>query len=574
LNLDKQLKKRFNRKPLFHYLGSPKKEIVNMHFAVKRIVELTCLIALFFVLGCDNSKTDNTGNRGVFRYNQASGISSLDPAFAKDQANIWVTNQLFNGLVQMDDSLQVQPCIARSWEVSPDGKTYTFYLRTDVFFHDHPVFDGGKGPKVTANEVVYSFNRLIDPQVASTGAWLFNNRIAPQQPFYARNDSVFELRLSAPFPPMLSILTMQYCSIVPKQAVEHFGKNFRNNPIGTGPFMFKTWIENEALILTANPRYFETDAAGKPLPYIDGVKVSFMENKRSAYLKFIAGELDFLSGIDATYKDDILTPDGKLHPNLSEKVQLLRSPYLNTEYLGFMLGNGVNAPLTNKKVRQAINYGINRNQIVQYLRNNIGIAATSGFVPQGLPSFNAQTVKGYTYQPQIARRLLTEAGYENGKGLPPITLETTDAYQDISVAIQKQLSEIGIKINLQLNPPAFLREKTAKGEAQFFRASWIADYPDAESYLTVLYGDNPAPPNYTRFKNQQFDQLYQQAMQETNTQKRYELYQKLDRIVIEEAPIVPLFYDEVLRFTQNRVQNLGINPLNLLHLKRVMLSVN
>lgn len=529
------------------------------------------LLGLLFLLSACQTDNKRGGKSGkIFRYNQASGITSLDPAFAKDQANIWAVNQLFNGLVQLNDSLEVKPCIAKSWQISPDGLTYTFILRNDVFFHDHPLFENGKGSRVTAADVVFSFTRITDKTVASPGAWLFNGKISDEQPFTALNDTVFQLRLKQAFRPMLGILTMQYCYIVPQKIVAHYGKEFRNNPIGTGPFVFKTWRENEVLIMTANPGYFETDAFGKPLPYIDGVKVTFIENKRNAFLKFLDGDLDFISGIDATYKDDVLTPDGSLQPNLTDKVQLLRSPYLNTEYLGFLLNPAKGNPaLQNKKVRQAINYGIDRKQLVQYLRNNIGIPATSGFVPQGLPSFSSTAVQGYSFQPQKARQLLKEAGYENGKGLPPITLEITAAYQDICTAIQKQLAELGIPVTLELNPATLLREKTAKGEADFFRASWIADYPDAESYLTVLYGQNPAPPNYTNFKNPEFDKLYLAALAENEDGKRYELYQQIDRIIVEEAPVVPLFYDEVLRFTHLNVHNLGINPLNLLHLKQI-----
>ncbi len=536
----------------------------------KRLVLLVCCLFVFFACGTSSQQNNNKGNK-IFRYNQSSGITSLDPAFAKDQANNWAVNQLFNGLVQMNDRLEVMPAIAKSWEISPDGLTYTFYLRNDVFFHDHPVFEGGKGPRVVAEDVVYSLSRLIDKDVASAGAWLFNDRVNSEQPFFAVNDSTFQLKLNKPFRPMLGILTMQYCSVVPKKIVEHFGKTFRSNPVGTGPFKFTNWRENETLILSANPNYFETDETGQHLPFIEGIKITFMENKRNAYLKFIDGELDLLSGIDATYKDDLLTPDGTLQPQWAEKVKLLRSPYLNSEYLGFMLGKTGNPALQNQKVRQAINYAINREQIVQYLRNNIGIPATSGFVPKGLPSFDASKVKGYTYNPEKAKQLLKEAGFENGKGLPTIPLETTDAYQDICTAIQSQLKEVGINISIALNPASFLREKAAKGEAAFFRGSWIADYPDAESYLTVLYGENPAPPNYTRFNYPPYNQLYLQSLTENNDVQRYDLYQRLDQMMIDQAPIVPLFYDEVLRFVNPRVSNLGINPLNLLNLKQVKL---
>jgi len=507
------------------------------------------LVAVLIFTACNNE--DNKGTKkAFFRYNQASGISSLDPAFAKDQANIWAANQLFNGLV------------------------YTFFLRNDVSFHDNDLFHNGKGPLVTAHDVAYSLNRIVDKKVASAGAWLFNDRIADNNAFVAKNDSVFQMTLKKPFRPMLGILSMQYCSVVPEKIVAHYGKAFRKNPVGTGPFKLKVWKENEVMVLEKNPTYFEKTAQNEQMPFIDGVKITFIENKRNAFLKFIDGELDMLSGIDATYKDDLLSQDGDLLPNRKETINLLRSPYMNTEYLGFQTNpeKQKNKALLIKEVRQAINYGFNRTKMIQFLRNNIGNPAISGFVPKGFPSFDANKVKGYDYNLAKARELLAQAGYPNGEGLPEITLETTSSYKDLCTYIQKELGELGLKVKMEMHPPAFLREKIAKGESDFFRASWIGDYPDAETYLTVLYGGNPAPPNYTQFKNTNYDALYEKALATTNDAELFDLYQQMDRIIIEEAPIVPLFYDEVLRFVQKEVKGLGVNTFNLLTLKKVQLD--
>ncbi|MEZ4888174.1 MAG: ABC transporter substrate-binding protein [Chitinophagales bacterium] len=531
------------------------------------------LIFLCFILYACNTQEGSKDRRKFFRYNQQEGITSLDPAFAKNLANIWAVNQLYNGLVQIDDGLNVQPAVAKSWEISEDGLTYTFHLRNDVHFHQHELFGETKSPIVTAYDVEYSLNRIIDTEVASTGAWLFNNRVATTEPFKALNDTTFQMTLLQPFRPMLGILSMQYCSIVPKVIVEHFGKEFRKNPIGTGAFKLKSWREGDVLVMEKNEAYFEKDKNGTQLPYIDGIRVTFMDNLRTAFLKFKEGELDLLSGIDATYKDDLLSKEGELLPEWKDKINLLRSPYLNTEYLGILMKTDKqNKALNDKRVRQAINYGFDREKMIKFLRNNVGVPATSGFVPKGLPSFNANKVKGYTYNPPKAQTLLKEAGYENGNGLPTIKLETTSAYKDLCTFIQSELADIGFKIELEIHPGSFLREKITKGEAQFFRASWIGDYPDAETYLTVLYGGNPAPPNYTQFNNAEYNALYEAALLENDDAKRYEMYQSMDKILIEEAPIVPLYYDEVLRFTQKNIEGMGINAFNWLYLKEVRID--
>lgn len=526
---------------------------------MKTLTLLYLLIFCLFLSSCQSKSNENSSR--YFRYNQESGISSLDPAFAKDQATIWAANQLFNGLVQLNNSLEVMPCLAKSWQVSSNGLVYTFNLQSNVLFHD--------GTLLNANDVVYSLQRIINPAVASPGAWIFNGKVADTNPFIALNDTTFVLTLKQAFPPILQLLANQYCSIVSKAAVEKYGANFRANPVGTGAFKLKAWKENEVLILGKNTKYFEKDAQGKPLPYIDGVRVSFMENKRNAYLKFINGELDFLSGLDASYKDELINKNGELLSNLSSKINLLKAPYLNTEYLGFNLENTKISAIQKVKVRQALAYSIDKDKIINYLRNNIGKAANAGFIPAGLPSFNANKVKGYYYNINKAQQLLKEAGFEGGKNFPEISLETTQSYSDMASLLQKEWENLGIKVNISLTPPAFLREKMSKGEAIFFRGSWIADYPDAESYLAVLYGKNPAPPNYTRFKNKQFDAWYEKALLENNINERNTLYQKMDSLAIAEVPLIPLYYDEVLRFTQKNIEGLGINAINLLSLKQV-----
>lgn len=521
-------------------------------------------VSFILLSACTEQKKDH---RIFFRYNQSSGISSLDPAYSKDQSTIWACNQLYNSLVQLDDALNVQPAIAKTWEVSEDGKTYTFHLRNDVFFHEDSCFNGGKGRAVTASDVVYSFHRIIDPKVASPGAWIFNNNVDAAEPFKAIDDSTFQLKLSKPFRPMLGILSMHYCSVISKEAVKKYGADFRAHPVGTGPFKLKKWKEGVAMILWKNENYFEKDEAGKPLPYMDGIKITFIDNKKTEYLSFKQKELDFINSIDASFVDEVLDDAGNLKPELRYQFNLLKTPYLNTEYLGFLTSSST--PLSNKKIRQAINYGFDRREMLRYLRKGVGKPAESGFTPYGLPSFDAEKVRGYSYQPEMAKQLLKEAGYENGKGLPEIKLYSNETYKEFALYISKQLEQIDLTVKVELAQPAILREWMSQGKADFFRGSWLADYPDAENYFAVFYSQNGSPPNYTRFNNKEFDLLYEKALSENDDAKRYALYHQMDQIIVEEAPVVPLYYDEVLRFSQTNVEGLTPNALNLLQLKKV-----
>ena len=521
---------------------------------------------LFFsslFLGCNTSDID-AKTKQVFRYNEHKNIGSLDPAFAKDNADISAINQLFNGLVQMDSLMDVVPAIASSWEISENAKVYTFNLREDVYFHTHSLFGTDKTRTVTANDFVYSFDRLRDPKLASPGGWVLQN----VESYKALDAQRFQITLKSPFPAFLGLITMKYCSVVPKEVVEHYGADFRSNPIGTGPYKFKRWEENIKLIFRKNNRYFETNQAGEKLPYLEAVSITFLADKQSEFLQFIQGNIDYITGLDASYKDDILRADGVLKPSYASSVKMLRAPYLNTEYFGFYMDSEV-SEYQSELIRQAVNYGFDRTKMMRYLRNGIGIPGMGGFIPKGLPGHNENV--GYDYQPEKARQLLETYRNESGNPQPEITLTTISNYLSFSEFIQRELQSIGLTIRIDVMPPSSLKSAKSNGKIDLFRASWVADYPDAQNYLSLFYSGNFAPngPNYTHFKDAQFDRWYEEALLEIDQEKRLHLYQKMDALVIKKAPVVVLFYDEVIRFTSIDVRGLGINPTNLLELKNV-----
>ncbi|WP_461597992.1 ABC transporter substrate-binding protein [Winogradskyella sp.] len=519
---------------------------------------------LCVVLFSCSSKNNTNKDHLVFRYNEHKNIGSLDPAFSKDLADIWATHQLFNGLVQMDDQLNVKPCIAKNWGVTDSAKTYTFNLREDVYFHKHQLFGSDSTRTVNASDFEYSFNRLKDEKLASPGSWVLKK----VESYSALNDSTFQIKLKQPFPAFLGLLTMKYCSVVPKEIVAYYGSDFRSNPIGTGPFKFKRWEENIKLVFRRNDNYFETDENSKQLPYLEAIAITFLPDKQSEFLQFAQGNIDFVSGLDASYKDEILTAEGKLRELYANDVNMIRGPYLNTEYLAFFMETKVEE-IQALKLRQAINLGFDRTKMITYLRNGIGIPATGGFIPKGLPGFD-DTI-GFNYQPEKAKQLVLEFKSETGIQNPEVTLTTTSNYLSFCEFIQREIQKIGINVNVDVIPASSLKDAKANGQLDFFRASWIADYPDAENYLSLYYSKNFAPngPNYTHYSNSEFDNIYEASYLETNPEVRAELYTKMDSLVMSAAPIVPMFYDEVVRFTRKDVKGLGINATNLLELKSV-----
>ncbi|RDK87168.1 ABC transporter substrate-binding protein [Marinirhabdus gelatinilytica] len=530
-------------------------------------VKLYFLFSVFctamLCISCSNRETVRPDHL-VFRYNEHSNIASLDPAFARNPQTIWPTNQLYNGLVQLNDSLQIQPDIAKSWEVNDTTLTYTFTLRDDVFFHTNSVFGKDSTRTVTAQDFVYSFNRLRSPKVASPGSWVLKN-VAH---YTAVNDTTLVIQLKQPFPAFLGLLSMRYCSVVPKEAVERYGNEFRRNPVGTGPFQFKMWEENVKLVLRKNPRYFETDTEGNQLPYLEAVAITFLPDKQSEFLQFAQGKLDFVSGLDNSYKDEIITTTGKLQPKYQRTTKLITTPYLNTEYLGFFMPSNT-TEIQSKWLRQAINYGFDREKMVTYLRNGMGIPANYGFIPKGLPG--SLGAEGYSYKPEKAKELIAKYKTETNDTEPKITIGTNSQYLDVCEYIQRELEKLGIDVAIDVMPPSTLRQMKSSGELDIFRASWIADYPDAENYLSLFYSGNFTPngPNYTHFKHEVFDSLYVAAQKISDIELRKSLYVKMDSIVIAEAPVVPLYYDVAVRFVSKKVNGLGINPQNFLFLKHV-----
>ena len=615
------------------------------------------LLPLLFSCGRNNASDENLK---IFKYNESAGILTLDPIYAKDLPHIWACNQIFNGLVAFDDEMNVVPAIAKSWNISDDGMTYTFVLRDDVYFHEDECFVSktkdaktqrrkdakiesdseslrlcdSATRKVVAQDFVYSFNRVLDRKLNSSGSWIFSNVANSQQliansqqpkyAFNAINDTVLEIELSQPFPAFLGILSMSYASVVPHEAVEYYGTEFGRHPVGTGPFKYQYWKEGVKLVFRKNPNYFEVvkdvktqrrkdakiesdfatlrlcDSATIRLPYLDAISISFIVDKQVAFMEFIKGKFHFMSGIDARYKDELLTRDGQLRSEYEDEIYLIREPYLNTEYLAFFLGdNDTLGKDRSLALRQAVSYSIDREKMLRYLRNGIGTPGNNGIIPAGLPGYeDAKTQRrkdakiesdstslrlcdseslrlcdsatlniGYPYNPKKAEQLLKDnnlIGYE-------LKLYTTQDYIDIAKFVQSALTEIGLNCRVEEMMPAALREKRANGNLPFFRSSWVADYPDAENYLSLFTTNNftPQGPNYTHYSNEKFDELYKKSLTCNDLQERAEIYHEMDSLMMTEAPVVILFYDEVLRFVNKNVEGLGSNPTNMLNLKRV-----
>ncbi len=585
---------------------------------------------LIIVFSCNNNnnfsenETQTFPKGNIFRYNQTGGLTSLDPAFARVRANIWACTQLYNGLVRFSGKdLSMKYELAEKYELSKDGKVYTFTLKKGVFFHDNPCFPNGKGREMKASDFVYSFNRILKD---GTGAWVFRDKVLKAKPlensekesksnetksqelknqenknqelkndpksqeikkpeiiisdtaFKAVDDYTLRIYLEKPFPAFLQMLATPYTAVIPYEAIEKYKKDFRKNPVGTGAFLMRNglWDERNKLILHKNPNYWKKDAKNQKLPYLDAVEVSFIEDRTVEFNTFFDGKLDLIANLSEVSRDQILEKStGKVKERFAGKFKVVKNPYMMTEFIGFYQDTTIlkdlKNPLLHPKVRQALNYAINRKGLLQALRNNLGIVGDFGVLPKAFPNFDSTKVNGYAYNPPKAQELLKEAGFPNGENLPIITLNTYQSDREVAEYLQKDWEQIGVKVNIELNHPASHSEKVEQGKLQMFRFSWIADYPDAENFLGMFYSPNftPIGSNKTHFKNEVFDKLFQETSQMPLGKGRNPNYQKLNQIIMENSPVAVLYYDEVLRLCQNRVLYLEADALNSLLLETV-----
>jgi ABC-type transport system substrate-binding protein len=540
--------------------------------------KINILILLSFI----HSTAVSAQDKKVFRYNETSGVNSLDPAFANKTAHGWVCNELFNGLFHLDADLEAHPDLVDGFHHSADGKMYSFTIKKGVKFHDNPCFSNGKGREVKSKDFVYSFKRIIDFHTGSTGAWVFNDKVLRNEDgsisdtcFKVVDDYTFHVYLRKPHPSFLQLLAMPYTFVVPEEAILKYDKSFSHNPVGTGAFTLQEWSRTQ-IVLSKNPHYFKKDKQGKSLPYLDEVQILLIPDKNEEFQKFIDGDLDFISNISAASRDYILNKDGTVKPEVKEYFKVDLSPYLNTEYVGFYLeGTETDNPFLNKKIRQAMHYAINKKEMLQTIRNGFGYVANSGIVPIALHPFDSTKVLGYEYNFEKAKELLKQAGYPYGQGLPVFKLNTYSNDMELAKFLQREWEAIGLKVKIEENIFSQHLSKVNNGKDILFRASWIGDYPDAENFLAMFYSRNftPTGPNKTHFKNEDFDKLFEEAHENLDLQLIYQDYLKMDALIMKEAVVIPLYYDELIWLKQKNIKGLKINAMNDLYLENVDISL-
>lgn len=530
---------------------------------------------------------------GIYRQNETGELSSLDPVRINDVTSSHITINIYDCLISFDKDLNIVPLLAKTRRVSEDGLTYTYILRGSSFFHDDPCFPNGKGRRVTAHDVKYSFTRICDVRSKTKNDSYFRDKVVGASAYYNASriassthtessakevvgfvvidDTTFAIRLEKPFGPFEYTVAQTSMGIVPREAVEKYGENFFQHPVGSGPFRFVSWTPDRSCVLERNPAYWDVDEDGNRLPYLDGMRFSFMKDDKMQLLEFAAGNLEESYRIPNEFFADIVDENKKPKGKWS-KYNLLHVTALSTQFYGMVTVLDI---FHDRRIRQAFNYAVDRNRIIRYvLKGQAASPAHHGLVPPSMPGYQTDSVRGYSFDPVRARALLAEAGYPQGRGLPEITLQlNSGGGRNVSIAeaIQGMLKE-HINVNVKLLQVEFAQHLEAidKAQAPFFRLGWVADYPDPETFLNLYHGklvpplDQPSPVNSTRFQNAQFDALFEQALGTSDHEARMLLYRHAEQIAIDNAPMLLIFNDEDYRFVQPYVKGHPNNAMDRL----------
>jgi len=559
---------------------------------------------IIFASGCSSDSSSSSSSSelvkaangsaylgGIFNYNEESPFRHLFPLNVQETVSHRITNNIYEGLVTFAPAdLKIEPMLAESWTVSEDGTVYTFKIREGVSFHDDPCFADGKGRMVTAHDFKYCLDLLCSSISDNEGFWVLKDKVLGATEHHAAtgkgntidggvkgikalDDQTLEITLAYPYPDFLMMLATPFTHVFPKEAYAKYGsKGMRTHCVGTGPFKVKRIVENEAVLMLKNDAYWGKDAAGNQLPYLKGIRVSFIKEQKSTLLEFKKGKLDMIYRLPYETVDDVLDENQKLIGDYKDfTLQITNN--MAIEYYGF---SQLKPPFKdNKKLREAFCYALDREKITDFVVKGMASPGFNGVVPSALKpvtGYDPTQVSGFNYNPEKARKLLAEAGYPNGEGLPKLTLQINTGggkNTQVADAIQKQLEEVlNVDVEILQLQLAQHYENIETAKTNFWRAGWVADYPSPENFLRLWYGgeipDDPFSKSYlntTRYDNAEYNRLFEKSLVEVNDAKRNGMYKRMEEILIEDAVVLPLFTTKEVRLLQPHVRNFPQNAM-------------
>jgi oligopeptide transport system substrate-binding protein len=551
-----------------------------------KIIILAFLAIL--LIGCDNEGQYERISKapageayygGIFRLNEVEDFRNLFPLGITETTSQNIAGQMYEGLVKLNqENLSILPAIAEKWVVNADATSFTFIIRKGIKFHDNPAFPDGQGRELNAHDVKYCFTRLCTDFPENQGFWIFKDRVVGATEYFNSttqgnplkeglrgvkviNKHAIQIDLKYPFPGFLKVLATPFSWIYPKEAYEMYKEDMRLNCAGTGPFKMKTVKEGNYVLLERNENYWATDKDGNQLPYLSAIKVRFYKDKAFEWQEFEKGGLDM-----------VFAPARKLDEleKAGEEIVVQRTPALSVLYYGFQNQGGV---FSNKELRKAFNYAIDREYLVSQAMQGLGVPAFGGITPPAFADYDNSQVKGYSLDVEKARTHLENAGFPDGKGFPGLTLliNSGGGGKNILLAeeIQKMLfKNLNVKINIEVLPFKDFLEAVESGRADFFKSNWNADYADPENFLSLLKAtnlrgdtDSKAYLNAPRYINQTYDSLIKAGLKEPEIKHRNMFYLKAEQIAMDDAAVMPIMFNENIRVIKPYVRNFPVNAM-------------
>ncbi len=573
---------------------------------MNRLLIFLSLIAIIALSGCGKHRDDvvragNGGKKfgGRYTLNEIRGNpASLDPVRIVSKLEDDIAFNLYDKLVDNDHHLRVVPALAQSWEMSPDLKTYTFHLRNNAYFHDDACFPNGKGRKVIASDAKYSFERVCDPKTTTSGYWVFQDLVVGANDYFSRDtgkvhravkgvygfkvidDSTFQIELTKPFTPFIEHLTTSFGYIIPHEAIEHYGKDFFQHPVGSGAFMLDHWSPDNEILLKRNPNYWQFDDKGNRLPLLDEIRFTFMKDDKTLLQNFEQGAEDEDFTLPTESFQQIVAPNKTLLPPYDKKYALQHVTAMNSFFIDMLCSK---PPFNSAALRRAMSFAIDREKLCKYvLKNAPHGPATHGIVPPAFEQYPIEDVHGISFNPDSARYWLGKAGYSNPKDVPHIVFSVYNEpkmEQIAESAKEMWRTTLGLDVEIQILQASQLLDESDDGKLMMWLTRWYADYPEIENFLNLLNGDLvPTDPNMksypdnTRWKSKAFSTLFDQALSTSDDAARLKLYAQAEDVAAQEAPNIPLYYEEHYRLLQPYVRDNPLDPMNRIDLKWVWLD--
>ena len=566
----------------------------------------TTVLAIFSLLivascGSDKNKTNNPSEKieakggrvygGCLHVSENEPYQTLNPSSIIDVVSDFVSTQVNSGLVKFNTAnLKVETAIAEKWDIDPSGTKYTFHLRKGVMFQDNVCFFGGTGREVKAADFKYSFE-LLCKNTPTNGAFAstFKDRVKGANMFFEGkgelegvkviDDYTLEITLEKPSTVFLQILAEALCSVVAKEALEKYGEDMK---VGAGAFIFdETHSTKDKIVLRKNPTYYGVDSLGNKLPFLDSVLISFIPAKDQEFALFKEGKLDMITSLPSQSIKEMVESQIQDFQNSPPKYLLDNDPEMITQYYTFNISR---PPFDNIKVRKAFNMAINRKKIVEDILNNQAFGpAMHGFVPPTFVGYDNTKIKGYEYNVEEARKLMKEAGYPNGRAFPTVKIILNSGgarNTNVVVEIQKELLEnLNVNVDFEVIPRAQKIELESKGQTDISRDAWVADYPSPESFLSVFFGE-PVPkdnnqksfPNSARYKNTTYDKFFKMGRDAINRDSSFMYFMKAEQILMDDAPMMILWYDGNYKLTRYGIQNAYTNPMRYRNFSNVYIK--